>query len=180
MSKALADLKADLARSLAIRVDLMVEDALAAESDAAAAGGAGPGTPPAPAHPLLAAAGGGAAAAACVGLPRRVLLPWQAGLQVCDHLAAGEGAADAADRARELLGVDLGEAADAVVEVEGPAALTDKPRGGVQGRPVGGGKAGGSVGAGGGVCGGSLAAGAAAAAVAVAAAALGYLSLSSS
>jgi hypothetical protein len=110
-------LKEDVARSLAARVNVLMDEVLAA-TDAAAAeeqeqdatrssGGASQGGSAAPpAHPLLYTVGG-AKTAVRVGLPQRVCLPWVGGLRVCDYMSEGEAREACADRALELLGVKV-------------------------------------------------------------------------
>lgn len=179
VAQALGHLKADVAHSLGVRVELLVEEALNAAEEQqeheAEAGSAAGAKAAAPAHPLLAAAGSGSAA--CLALPLRVLLPWAGGLQLCDYLGEGEGAQEAAERAAMLLSLAAGAGgADGVVEVE--AAGVAKPSS-VVGKAVASAPGAGSSGSGA-ACSPSVMAGAAAAAVAAAAALVGYLNLYSS
>jgi hypothetical protein len=95
--KAVAEVKADISKSLRVRCELLcdeaasaAEEAAAAAEEAAAAGGStSSSSRKVAAHPLLLAAGSGKAVA--VALPRRVLLPFAAGTQVRGCKGAGVG-----------------------------------------------------------------------------------------
>ncbi len=206
--RALADLKADVVKSLKARLDLLVEEALAAAEDqeeaereqaqrqqaggggAAAASGAAAPPPPAPAHPLLAAVSG--ARAARLALPRRVLLPWAvagARLGVCDYLSAGEALEDSVARAQELLGLEeesVGvsqvEELEAVAVAVAPAPTVKASKGGAAAPPgAARGTAVGAAAAGdAAACSSTVVAGLAAGAAAALAVAVGYMSMGSS
>jgi len=188
--RALADLKADVVKSLRARLDLLVEEALAAaeehEEDEKQQERPSSSSSSKPAHPLLAAAAAGGGATTTLALPRRVLMPWTvagASLRVCDYLAEGEGRDAAAARAQELLGTADVSAAQ-VEELEAAAGATAAaakrglpPPSKAKGTAV--------VAAGGGggnapECSNSMVAGLAAGAAAAVAMALGYLSMGSS
>jgi hypothetical protein len=223
-AKALQQLKADVSRTLAARLSLLADDALAAAEDAAegarAQDAAAAAAAAAATHPLLATASG--ARATLVGLPRRVLLPWSplglqvrcvpwrfvralparpdpAGLQlmptrpavcvprphaccagapaqVCAYLAADEAAADAVERAQQLLPLpDLD--ASQVQEVEAaPTAAAAAVAATLPGVPLPG-AGGGSAGASALSCGSTVAAAAAAGAVAALSVALAFFNL---
>lgn len=178
-TKALAELKADVVKSLRARLDLLIEEALAAadeqqqdEGNQQQPGGAAKPV----AHPLLLGAGSGKSAR--LALPRRVLLPWQvagAALRVCDYLVEGEGPDAAVVRAQELLGLGDEEVAVAQVEeLEAPAG-TAKPPAKVKGAAVAAVGGGSSAAA----CSNTVIAGLAAGAAAALAVAVGYLNMSS-
>ncbi|GFH07724.1 uncharacterized protein HaLaN_02566, partial [Haematococcus lacustris] len=95
----------DLEASLTVRMELMVEDALnqeAAEQEAEQGSGQASGQL-ASKQPLLVE--GGLAKPWSLRLPRRVCLPWQAGLPICDYLVAGEDTLAAVERGKELMGL---------------------------------------------------------------------------
>jgi Odorant response abnormal 4-like len=155
VGRALEELRADVARSLAARLQLLADDILdaaacddnddAAHAAASAAavgtrGGGGGGSSSVgasggvlqahPAHPLLQTAGS-ASRAVRAALPRRVLLPWSSlgSVSACDYLLGGEDTSAAADRGTALLQLQ-GVTADAVVLLE--AAPTTTGRGAEQ------------------------------------------------
>lgn len=119
--KALAELRADLISSLKARLQLLLEEAeRSGPHDGAGGTDADIDGAPTDAHPLLAPPGG--LRDGCVlPLPRRVMLPWLGGLQLCDYLLDGEPADAATDRARVLLGVEL--EGRQVIEAERPPAM---------------------------------------------------------
>ncbi|KAG1668833.1 hypothetical protein FOA52_004927 [Chlamydomonas sp. UWO 241] len=122
VGKAVEQLKSDLQASLRYRMDLLVEDAYSWEEEQreAAGGGEGAAQPQAP-HPLLRKGKQGMGAA--FALPMRVLMPWVSGLSVCDYLLPGEGPEAAAERAAELLTLELAGGAAAVQQPETAARV---------------------------------------------------------
>jgi hypothetical protein len=133
LEEALADLKADLAHSLRVRLELSVEEAERleeeeeqAETSAGASeglDGAAGAVSPQPRHHLLEEEAINTNRPFGEGMPRRVLVPWLAGVQLSEYLTESESLVDAEERCRDMLGASfvMLPGGQDLVEVEAPS-----------------------------------------------------------
>ena len=131
VGNAIEDLKADVIASLRARLDVLLDEAEAAEEDDDE-NTDGRSRGPAATHPL--AEGGAKDTSVFLPLPRRAWAEWRDGCAVCDYLAEGESSADVVERCEEVLrwNVPGGEAGVKIAEA------TPAPRDGEASRGVGG------------------------------------------
>lgn len=99
LSRAVADLKADIVKSLRSRLEILYDEVDPALKDADSAIDA----TGMPLHPLQRIED--AAEYRCK-LPRRVFIPWLEGILLCDYMQEGETFQDLNSRCKELLGMD--------------------------------------------------------------------------
>ena len=100
VGNAIEDLKADVIASLRARLDVLLDEAEAAEEDDDE-NTDGRSRGPAATHPL--AEGGAKDTSVFLPLPRRAWAEWRDGCAVCDYLAEGESSADVVERCEEVL-----------------------------------------------------------------------------
>ncbi|MEW5297374.1 MAG: hypothetical protein WDW36_000587 [Sanguina aurantia] len=116
VGRAIADLKADLVRSLGARVRIALDQATAqgedlteqADTHLPTSGNAGSGIAVPPAQRSLAPwclDRLGLAQSGAISMPSRVLLPWKGAVMACDFLDAGETSEAAVERLELLVGL---------------------------------------------------------------------------
>lgn len=128
IEEALMDLRSDLSRSLRARLGILVEEAerrheqgelsdgaLSTRGGLDAPAGAGPSEPQ---YPLLEDKVLSKVSLFAEGLPRRVLVPWVAGIQLSDYLLNSESISNAEERCSDMLGATLLPKNGQLVEVE--------------------------------------------------------------